>query len=93
MSVETFFFWVLPFTLNFILLTWWRYNTEWDDNYTTFPSRGHYLLLLILAAVPIISWFEFVALCVIYCVHRSEDEILLKKNKFNKYWFDVDDED
>ena len=88
-----FLFWVIPFILNVILLTWWRYNTEWEDEDIKFPTRGHYVLLVILATVPILSLFEIGILGGIYGVHRSDDDILLKKNKFNKYWFDVDDED
>ena len=82
---------VLPFILNFALLTWWRYSTEWDDDDIKFPTRGHYVLLVILAMVPIISWIEIIILGVQYGMHRNDGDIVLKKNNFNKFWFDIDE--
>ena len=75
-----------------LLLIWWRTGCEWDKfSDVKFPTRGHSLLIIIASIVPILNICLLVGLIIIYIVNRTEDELHLKKNKFNKFWFDVED--
>lgn len=91
--------WIFYFAcilLNLLLLVWWRRGTEWDTygDEITFPSRGHVLLGFIFSLVPIWSAIQFVVLAIWYIIARCEGDIVLKKNKFNHYWFGIElDED
>ena len=76
--------------LDILILIWWRCSCEWVDRKNKFPTRGHVLLLSIVAACPIANLVLFPVLIGIYLGLRFSDEIKLKKNKFNKYWFDIE---
>lgn len=81
--------------LNVLFLVWWRTSCEWKNYYGEkrhFPTKGHMLLLTVASLCPILNICEFITLVIIYAVNRCDDAIVLKKNKFNKFWFDTDKE-
>ena len=76
--------------IDILILIWWRYSCEWVDGKNKFPTKGHILLFSILAACPIFNLVLFAIFTGIYLAERLTDGIKLKKNKFNKYWFDIE---
>ena len=76
--------------LDILILVWWRCSCEWTDGETKFPTRGHVLLFSILALCPIVNLILLPVLAGVYIGLRVSDDIKLKKNKFNKYWFDIE---
>ena len=69
--------------IDILILIWWRYSCEWVDG-------KNKLLFSILAACPIFNLVLFAIFTGIYLAERLTDGIKLKKNKFNKYWFDIE---
>lgn len=92
MDAITFWIYVLPIILNVILLIWWRYNCEWDYSTWKFPTRGHIVITFLVSLIPIIGLLLTLFLYIFYIMNRSDHYLYLKKNKFNKFWFDVDDD-
>lgn len=79
--------------LNILFLVWWGKGCEWDYGHSKFPTKGHALLLIIASCVPILNILIFIGLLVAYLVGRIEGDLVLKENKFNKFWFGVGDDD
>ena len=63
----------------------------WKLSETKFPTRGHILFGGIIALIPIINIIILAFTIGFYIFGRTEQDIVLKKNKFTKYWFDVDE--
>ena len=91
--------WIFYFAsilFNLLLLIWWRRGTEWDTyENPSFPSRGHILILFVLSLIPIWGCIQFIVLAIWYIIARCDNDIVLKKNKFNHFWFgtEIDEED
>lgn len=79
--------------INILFLIWWGKGCEWDYGNSKFPTRGHSLLLIIASLVPILNIIIFITLLVAYLVNRIEGDLVLRENKFNKFWFGVGDDD
>lgn len=76
---------------NVLLLLWWRHSCEWEyPDEIKFPTRGHVLILALLAFAPIWNCVQAILLTIIYIVCRCNQDLHLKKSKFNKFWFDTD---
>jgi hypothetical protein len=75
---------------NLLLLIWWRRGCEWNYGDNKFPSRGHVLLGFVLSFIPVWSLIQFIIIAIWYIAVRCEGDVVLKKNKFNHYWFGVD---
>lgn len=78
--------------LNIIFLIWWRTGTEWKCTNIKFPTRGHIVIIGITSFVPIANAILFAIIIGLYIGARESGDLKLKHNKFNKYWFDIDDE-
>ena len=93
MNIGDLFFWFVPVLLNLLILLWIRLGCEVDTRELhKFPSRGHIVIFTLLSFVPMLGAIEFLVWLGIYIAFRIEGSITLKVNKFNKYWFDVDEE-
>jgi len=81
------------FIFIFGFLIWWRHSCEWiNEPKTKFPTRGHILLISITGLLPVFNLI-FLSLLIVSFVNAKEDkELKLKNNKFNRFWFDVEDE-
>ena len=79
--------------INILFLIWWGKGCEWDYGDSKFPTRGHSLLLTIASLVPILNIIIFIILLVAYLVNLIEGDLVLRENKFNKFWFGVGDDD
>ena len=71
--------------LTIIILLWWRLGCT---SHFKFPTRGHVLLLFIGSFIPIYNISQIVVIICFYFGLRISGELELKKNKFNKFWFD-----
>lgn len=76
--------------LNILILLWWRYACEWTNSKQKFPARGHIVLFGLVGCVPIVNIVMLAVLCGVYGGMKATGDLKLKKNKFNKYWFDVE---
>lgn len=85
-------FWIIPILLNLFILLWWRYNCENDSTYLyRFPSRGYIVIFILLSIIPIVGAIEFCIFMALYISFRIGGYIKLKNNKFNNFWFDVNE--
>lgn len=87
----TLFFIVVIF--NIVFLIWWRKCCEWKSNNIKFPTRGHIVLASLASIIPIANAILLAVIVGLYIGARECGDLRLKKNKFNKYWFDVDLDD
>lgn len=93
MSIGDLFFWFVPVLLNLLILLWCRLGCEIDTRTLhKFPSRGHIVIFTLLSFVPMLGAIEFCVWLGLYIAFRLEGSVQLKRNKFNKYWFEVDEE-
>ena len=93
-SITTFLVYILPIVLTFVLLVFWRTCTEWDDDTDDvhFPTRLQILSITLLTFIPILGFIICLILIGIYTYFRMCDNLKIKKNKFSKFWMDVDNE-
>lgn len=80
-----------PALIDFIILIWWRYSCT-SDFTIKFPTKGHILLCTLISLIPILGIIISCLLLGSYIGFRVTGNIHLKPNKFNKFWFDVEDE-
>lgn len=93
MTIGDLVFWFLPVLLNFLILLWIRLGCEVDTRELhKFPSRGHIVIFTLLSFVPMLGAIEFLVWLGLYIAFRLEGSVQLKRNKFNKYWFEVDED-
>lgn len=93
MTIGDVFFWFVPVLLNLLILLWCRLGCEIDTRTLyKFPSKGHIVIFTLLSFVPMLGIIEFCVWLVLYITFRLEGSVQLKRNKFNKYWFEVDEE-
>ena len=93
MTIGDVFFWFVPVLLNLLILLWCRLGCEIDTSTLhKFPSKGHIVIFTLLSFVPMLGIIEFCVWLVLYITFRLEGSVQLKRNKFNKYWFEVDEE-
>ena len=93
MDLWNLFTYYLPIVLNIIFLIWWRTNCKWEFDNTKFPTKGHIVILSLLGLIPIWGLIQLIVLVIVYGAHRLTGDIVLKDTKFNRRWFDVDEED
>lgn len=79
------------FTLIVLFLIWWRNNCEYKDPDNKFPTRGHIVFIGVLSLIPILNLVVLAIMIAIYANLRIDKDLMLKKTKFNKYWFDIDE--
>jgi len=92
MSIGDLLFWFIPVLLNLLILLWIRCGCEVDTRELyKFPSRGHIILLTLISFVPVVGALEFIVWLGVYISFRIEGNLTLKANKFNKYWFEIDE--
>lgn len=93
MDISNLLFWFLPVLLNLLILIWCRFSCEVDSRTLhKFPSRGHIVIFTLLSFIPIFGAIEFCVWTVLYVSFRIEGSLKLKKNNFNKFWFDVNED-
>ena len=93
--IEGIIIYFVSLVLNIILLVWWRCSCEWCGFHhgIHFPTRGHTLILILIALIPIINIIELTVLAGVYIGMRLTEQLVLKENKFNKFWFDIGKEE
>lgn len=75
---------------NIIILLWWRHACKWEEGTTSpFPSRGHVLIFIVTALLPIWNIMQIAVLLGFYIGFRVSGTLELKKNKFNNFWFNT----
>ena len=72
----------LPAIFTMFLLLFWRYCCE-----TKFPALGHFIIIVLFSFLPVLNWAIFIILIVVYSAGRLTGNISLRKNKFNKIFF------
>ena len=88
-DIWNYIFFFGPVVINFLTLLWWRNSCESYFDFK-FPTRGHVLFLTLVSFIPILGLVMVPVLLGFYFGNRATGDIILKKNKFNKYWFDVE---
>ena len=81
-----------PVVVNFIILVWWRYCCTSEFKYK-FPTKGHILLFALLSFIPILGIIIMCILVAFYIGLRAVEDLHLKPNKFNKFWFDIEEDE
>lgn len=91
---------VVPIIVLIIFLIWWRKSCRWNeygvftyDKKTKFPTLGHNIILIALSFIPIFGLIEAIVIVAIYVALRVTGEIELKPTKFNKKFFNIDEDD
>lgn len=77
--------------INILILIWWEKGCKWETD-CKFPTRGHSLLIIIASCVPILNIVLLTTLIIVYISNRYCGYLILKENKFNKFWFGVGDD-
>jgi hypothetical protein len=91
---------IIPIIIIAVLLIWWRKSCKWneyglftDDKKVNFPTIGHNIILIALSFIPIFGLIEAIVIVAIYVALRVTGEIELKPTKFNKKFFNIDEND
>lgn len=79
------------FILIVLFLIWWRNNCEYTDPGNKFPTRGHIVFIGVVSLIPILNLIVLAIIIAIYVNLRIDEDLMLKKTKFNKYWFDINE--
>lgn len=88
MFTNFFIYWI-PVLFNLLFLIWWACGTEYTREDYKFPALGHIIVLVGTSLIPIWAILQALVLVGIYGCSRANDDIVLKKNKFNKIFFKV----
>lgn len=93
----TFFAYIAPVILTIFVLLWWGkncYNDEYGElSDAKFPTIGHGILLVAASCFPVFGIIVSLILTVVFIALRLTGQIHLKPNKFNKKFFNIDEDD
>lgn len=87
--MATLLVYVIPIVFIFFFLIWWKKMCVWDYSNYNFPTLGHGILIFLLSFIPIFGLIEALILIIVYIVNRTNGDLELKENNFNKKFFDV----